>query len=147
MKKSFKQFHESKHEVIDNWLSLESIEKIWEDANDKVFGGQLTKPKFSLEDDLNYLTRRFKTDGEEVDGHILGYCDRVGSRILLQFSKKIKDPEQLVETVVHEMVHQAEAERTSYLKMLADPHGDDFFAWEDACKKYHNVNLRTIIPA
>ena len=143
MKRSFKQFLES--QPIDNWLSLETIEKIWEDANEKIFGGHLTKPKFSLEDDLNYITKRYKTDGEEKDGHILGFCDRVGSRIVLQFSKKIANARELLETVVHEMVHQAEAERTTYLKMHADPHGDDFFAWADAVHAYHHLDLRQII--
>ena len=143
MKKSFKEFHESK--VVDDWLSLETIEKIWEDANDKVFGGQLSKPKFTLEDDLNYLTKRFKNTGEEINGSILGYCDKEGSKIILRFSKKIHTVRELLETVVHEMVHQAEAERTTYLKMHADPHGDDFFAWAPQVKNYHGVDLRTII--
>jgi hypothetical protein len=143
MKRSFKQFLEN--QAIDDWLSLETIEKIWDDANEKIFNGQLTKPKFTLEDDLNYITKRYKTDGEAVDGNILGFCDRVGSRIVLQFSKKIANARELLETVVHEMVHQAEAERTTYLKMHADPHGDDFFAWADQVKTYHGLNLRTII--
>lgn len=145
MKRTFKQFLES--QVIDDWLSLETIEKIWHDANEKVFDGQLTKPKFSLEDDLNYLARRYGPEAQEEAKHgvMLGYCDKEGSRIILRFSKKIKDVKELLEVVVHEMVHQAEAERTTWLKMLKDPHGDDFLAWEERISKYHNLSLRQII--
>lgn len=145
MKKSFKQFHESNHEVIDNWLTIESIQKIWEDANNKVFGGQLTKPKFSLEDDLNYLSKRYKTDGEETNGYILGYCDKEGSNIILRFSRHISTIRELLEVVVHEMVHQAEAQSSTWLKMLKDPHGEKFLSWEGEVSKYHNLSLRQII--
>lgn len=152
MKRTFKQFLESqadKQDVRDDWLSLEAIEQIWDDANDKVFGGQLdkSKTKFTLEDDLNYLARRHGPDAmeEAKNGVMLGYCDKVGSYITIRISKKIKDVKELLEVVVHEMVHQAEAQRTNYLKMLEDPHGEDFLAWADAVGSYHGLNLRQII--
>jgi hypothetical protein len=138
-----------REDVIDDWLSLDTIKKIWHDANDKVFDDELTMPKLTLEDDLNYLARRFGPDAQEESKHgdMLGYCDKEGSRIILRFSKKIRNVNELLETVVHEMVHQAEAERIGWLKMLRDPHGEEFLAWEDRVKKYHNVSLRQIIGA
>lgn len=139
--KSFKEF--LKEQSIDNWLSLETIEQIWEDANDKVFQGQLDKPKFTLEDDLNYLFRRYPDNEEARKGTIVAFCDKEGSKIILRFcGKAIRNARDLMEIVVHEMVHQAEAERTTYLKMHADPHGEDFFAWAGAVSTYHGMKLK-----
>ena len=145
MKLTFKTYLES--QAIDDWLSIDSIEKIWHDANGKIFDSELKLPKFSLEDDLNYLAKRFGPDAHEESKHgdMLGYCDREGSRIILRFSKKIRTARELLEVVVHEMVHQAEAERTTWLKMLKDPHGEEFLSWEEKVSKYHNLSLRQII--
>lgn len=136
-----------KEDVRDDWLSLDTIKQIWNDANEKVFDGQLDMPKLSLEDDLNYLAKRYGPDAmeEAKNGDMLGYCDKEGSKIILRFSKKIKNARELLEVVVHEMVHQAEAMRLTWLKMLRDPHGEEFLAWEDRVKKYHNLSLRQII--
>jgi hypothetical protein len=139
--KSFKEFlHEQNN---DKWLNVETIKEIWEDANDKVFQGQLDKPKFTLEDDLNYINKRYPHNEEARNGDIVAFCDKEGSKFILRFCKSvIKNPRDLMEVVVHEMVHQAEAERTTYLKMCEDPHGDNFFAWADAVATYHNMVLK-----
>lgn len=136
-----------KEDVRDDWLSIDTIKQIWNDANEKVFDSQLDMPKISLEDDLNYLAKRYGPDAmeEAKNGDMLGYCDKEGSKIILRFSKKIKNARELLEVVVHEMVHQAEAMRLTWLKMLRDPHGEEFLAWEDRVKKYHNLSLRQII--
>lgn len=142
--KSFKQFLEDKpHEAKDDWLTLESIEQIWKDANHKVFEDQLSKPKFTLEEDLNYLNKRFPHNEEARSGNIVAYCDKEGSKYILRFCRPMfRDARDLMEVVVHEMVHQAEAERTSYLKMCDDPHGDGFFAWAPIVHTYHNMTLK-----
>lgn len=148
MKRTFKHFLESqppKGEQKNDWLSLDTIEQIWNDANGKVFDGQLEKSntKFSLEDDLNYLNKRFPNNEEMRDGNIVAYCDKEGSKYILRFCRPLfRDARDLMEVVVHEMVHQAEAERTTYLQMCREPHGEDFFAWAPQVHTYHNMVLK-----
>ena len=143
MKRTFKQFLESNQR--DDWLSLETIEQIWDDANAKVFDGQLekSKTKFTLEEDLDYINKRFPANEEARNGHIVAYCDKEGSKHILRFCRPMfRDARDLMEVVVHEMVHQAESERIGYLQMCRDPHGEDFFAWAPQVRTYHNMVLK-----
>ena len=149
MKRTFKQFLENqepeKHEARPDWLSKENIEHIWDEANEQVFGGQLNKSwtKISIEDDLEYLNRRFPHNEEKRDGKLVAYCDKEGSKYILRFcGPMLRDARDMMEVTVHEMVHQAEAERIGYLNMCKDPHGPGFFAWADSVHTYHNIVLK-----
>jgi len=141
MKRTFKQFLESqpeKFEPKDDWLSLDSIKQIWADVNTKIFGN-LNEPEFTLEADLDYLV---PVENRPENAHIMGYCDNKGANgITLRFCERIKDVKELINVVVHEMVHQALAQRHGYDEMCDIDHGDQFMAFAKIVKRYHGVNL------
>jgi hypothetical protein len=140
MKKSFKQFLSEKSTTE---FSIHDIEQVWEDINTKIFDGNLKRPKFRLEDDLNYLVPKEFHPGP--DAHILGFCNQVNDKIVLQFSKEIynaaKPMREMIEVVAHEMVHQDLAQIHGYKEMCEIDHGPEFMAYAPRIKNYYNIIL------
>jgi hypothetical protein len=133
--KSFKEFLSERQSYKVN---LHDIKAVWEDANSKIFGS-LKAPEFTLEDDLDYLVPE---KDRLPNAHILGYTDQKGSDgIILRFCKRINHQRELIEVVVHEMVHQDLARRHGYAEMCEIGHGSDFMAYAKIVKKYHNIIL------
>lgn len=133
MKKTFKQF------LTENYtFTIFDIEKVWEDINAKLFDDKLKRPKFRLEDDLNYLVPE---EHRPENAYILGYCDQDNNKTILRFCTRIDDPEELIAVIAHEMVHQSLAEKHGYEKMVDIDHGPDFMAYAPLLKNYHNIVL------
>jgi len=135
--KTFKQFLAERQSNYT--VRLDDIKAVWQDINTKLFEDELNTPKFTLEDDLNYLAPEEKRPSEHA--YILGYTDHDSSGVVLRFCKRIENPREMIEVVAHEMVHQALAERYGYDEMLRVGHGPRFMRYGVLLKKYHNIVL------
>jgi len=118
--------------------SVHDIEAIWHAINKGVYDGELEEPTFVIEDSLNH--KAFPSDTEYLEknpaAQILGFCDYEGGKIVLRFSKHINSKFDLWQTVGHEMVHEAIAERSGYEEMLKVGHGPKFKSYQNAYKDF-----------
>jgi hypothetical protein len=112
--------------------SIDDIKAIWHRINNGVYDDELEEPKFTLEDSLNHLAHPNDEMAKNPDAQILGYCDQVDGKIVLRFSKHINSKFELWQTVGHEMVHQAIAQRSGYDAMLKVGHGPKFKSYQHA---------------
>jgi hypothetical protein len=126
-------------------INFIDIKNTWTDINNKIFG-LLKEPKITIEDDLTYIDPYLDEKYRDRQCTILACTDKdINGNIVLRFSKKIETARMMIETVIHEMVHQDLARRFGYNTMCNIGHDSEFMAYAKLVNKYHNIELSEVL--
>ena len=131
-------------------FSSRAVSELWAMLNTTCFDGLLKKPFIVLQDDEEMQVRveDFMEDYsiahvDQKDRSIMGLVlwDYGKSRAAILINKAITNPRMLMLVLVHEMVHQALAEKHGYVQMCKIAHGPQFKAYKEQVERYKGLYL------